>query len=106
MIEAKGGAAPSEAELLTGPRTAGLALSMFLVGSFFLALSPILPDVARGLGADAAQLGYPGGAHGLALAPFHDIVPRRVGRLRQVGQAGHIGHPKTRQGRRLPIIEK
>lgn len=72
-------------EVLPVVWTIGFALSMFLVGSFFLALSPILPDVARDLGADPVQLGYPGAAYGLALgltsivlAPFHDILSRRT----------------------------
>ena len=84
MIEEQGIAASRGADLLSLPQTAGFALGMFLIGSFFLALSPILPDVARDLGADSAQLGYPGGAYALALgvtsvalAPFHDIFSRR-----------------------------
>jgi predicted MFS family arabinose efflux permease len=85
MIEDNATAVSRDSGLLTLPQTAGFALSMFLIGSFFLALSPILPDVARDLGADSRHLGYPGGAYGLALgvisvalAPFHDIFPRRV----------------------------
>ena len=70
---------------LTPGQTAGFALSMFLLGSFFLSLSPVLPDVARDLGADGRHLGYPGGAYGLSLAtaslglaPFQDMLPRRA----------------------------
>ncbi len=85
MTHVKGAAERSDQAHLSAPQTAGFALSMFLVGSFFLALSPILPDVARDLGAEAAQLGYPGSAYGfalglasVALAPFHDMLARRV----------------------------
>ena len=67
---------------------------MFLIGSFFLALSPVLPDIADDLDASSAQLGYPGAAYGLALgltsvgfAPFHDILARR--RVLASGMALH-----------------
>lgn len=70
---------------LSGVQKTGFALSMFLIGSFFLALSPILPDVASELSADAAKLGFPGGVYGLTLgavsvllAPLHDILSRRL----------------------------
>ncbi len=69
MIEEQGTAGSSGSDLLSLSQTAGFALGVFLIGSFFLALSPILPDVARDLGAflsGSAQLGYPGGAYGLA----------------------------------------
>lgn len=85
MIEDNATAIADGPGLLSLPQTAGFALSMFLIGSFFLALSPLLPDIARDFGADSRHLGYPGGAYGLALgaislglAPFHDIYPRRV----------------------------
>lgn len=63
--------------------TAGFATSMFLIGSFFLALSPILPDVAMNFEVDPKQLGLPSGAYGftlalvsIALAPAQDMFPR------------------------------
>lgn len=74
---------PDEAVLSTGT-ISGLALSMFVVGVFFLTLSPVLLDVSRDLAADDKALGYPGGAYSLALglaallmAPFQDAVQRR-----------------------------
>jgi DHA1 family purine base/nucleoside efflux pump-like MFS transporter len=95
LIEDDCTACSSDRDLLSLPQTAGFALSMFLVGSFFLALSPILPDVARDLDADTTRLGYPGGAYGLALgltsvalAPFHDIVSRRI--MLAVGMSLHL----------------
>lgn len=74
---------PDETVLSAGT-TWGLALSMFVLGVFFLTLSPVLLDVSRDLAADDRALGYPGGAYSLALglaallmAPFQDALQRR-----------------------------
>ena len=95
MIKDNDTAQLTDGDILSFPQTAGFALSMFLIGSFFLALSPILPDVARDLSADTTRLGYPGGAYGLALgvtsialAPFHDILSRRI--LLAAGMSLHL----------------
>ena len=76
--------APELGRCLSAFSVAGFALSMFLMGAFLLALSPILPDVAGDLSARPEVLGYPGGTYSLVLgiasvvlAPLQDAVERR-----------------------------
>ena len=75
--------------------TAGFAGVMFIIGSAFLALSPLLPYIAREFGVAAVALGLPGGAYSFSFgltalisAPIQDRVPRRL--MIIVGIAFHI----------------